>query len=205
MKKNCLLLYAFFIICVASLSAQSNVSLSKQIDSLAEADQKWRRILAEPIRLHIDASSKRVMEQKMKTTDSLNYIAVKKIFDREGFPGYDRVGRTGSHNFWLLVLHQEKHPDFQEAVLLKMKAEVDRKNASAFDYAFMVDKKLSLNKQPQQYGTQLRVNKDSTSYEPLPVLEPEKLNERRKSIGLSSMEDYIKMKNTGVFDVGVKK
>jgi hypothetical protein len=36
-------------------------------------------------------------------------------------------------------------------------------------------------------------------------MEPEKLNERRKSVGLSTMEEYIQTMNNGTFDKPKKK
>ena len=41
------------------------------------------------------------------------------------------------------------------------------------------------------------------SYEPKPVENPEKLNERRKQVGLSPIEDYIRIMNDSF--LGVKK
>lgn len=39
------------------------------------------------------------------------------------------------------------------------------------------------------------MNSDTTSFEPKIVIEPAKLNERRKSVGLDSIESYIQMMN----------
>jgi hypothetical protein len=41
----------------------------------------------------------------------------------------------------------------------------------------------------------MRLNKDSTSYEPLPLIDPEKINERRKGVGLTNIEEYINEMN----------
>jgi hypothetical protein len=45
----------------------------------------------------------------------------------------------------------------------------------------------------------MQLNKDNTSYEPKPVIDPEHLNERRKSVGLDTIEEYIKTMNTRYF------
>jgi len=162
-------------------------------------------VMAERTRLHIDDQSAQVIEKKKRENDSLNYPVLNKLFQRYGYPGYDLVGRTSAHNYYMLVLHQWAHPAFQDSVLIKMKEQVDKKNANASEYALLVDMTRQFKKLPQLYGTQVQVNKDSTSYEPKPVADPDKLNERRKSIGLSSIEEYIEMKNSGVFEKKKKK
>lgn len=45
----------------------------------------------------------------------------------------------------------------------------------------------------------MALNQDSTSYEPKPVIEPEKLNERRSKFGLSTIEYYIEKMNERYF------
>jgi hypothetical protein len=63
------------------------------------------------------------------------------------------------------------------------------------DYAYLVDRVKVNTGQLQVYGTQMRLNKDSTSFEPKPVIDPDKLNERRKSVDLSMIESYIEIMN----------
>src|SRR4051812_169324 len=86
---------AFLSLCCFFETAfgQTDTRLSSQIDSLAEADQKWRLVLAEPERLHLDPSSVKTIQRKIGQTDSLNYISIQNIFRKYGFPGYKMVGR----------------------------------------------------------------------------------------------------------------
>ena len=76
-----------------------------------------------------------------------------------------------------------------------MKMEVDWGKACATNYAYLVDRVKVNSGQPQVYGTQMQMNSDTTSFEPMTVIEPEKLNERRKSVGLDSIESYIQTMN----------
>ena len=41
----------------------------------------------------------------------------------------------------------------------------------------------------------MKLNAASTSYEPQPMIDPDKLNERRKSVGLDSIESYTETIN----------
>lgn len=128
-------------------------------------------------------------------TDSLNYLALTAIVAEHGFPGYDKLSKDGSHTFWLLIQHQDKHPDFQEKVLDMMEVAVQENKAPGRDYAYLLDRVLINTGRPQVYGTQMRVNQAGTSFEPKPCVEPERLDERRASVGLGTIAGYIEVMN----------
>jgi hypothetical protein len=185
--------------------AQIDSSLVRQLDSLKNADQKWRNLATKVNNKAIDTITIDKVGKQMVLTDSLNYFQLKKLFDKYGFLGYDKVGKEGSNNFWLLVQHMDKHPGFQDSVLTKMKIEADKGNASLVNYAYLTDR-VKINKgQLQIYGTQMTLNATKTSYEPKPTIEPEKLNERRGMVGLSTIESYIQSMNNRYFGTLEKK
>ena len=95
--------------------------------------------------------------------------------------------------------HQDRHSQFQEEVLHKMKEEADKGKASVINYAYLLDRVKVNTGQLQVYGTQMILNSTKTSYEPKPVVEPSKLNERRKSVGLDTIESYIETMNSRYF------
>lgn len=168
------------------------------LDSLVSEDKKWRNYMTKynngkPVD---DTLSEERFLNMMKMTDSLNYFPVQNIFKKYGFPNFAVAGEQGSTNFWLLVQHQDAHPEFQEEVLKTMKAAVDDQKASAADYAYLTDRVKVNTGQLQIYGTQMQLNPEGTSYEPKPIIDPEKLNERRAAVGLSTIEDYIQLMNT---------
>ena len=177
---------------------QTNPGLAAKIDSLAEVDQKWNGEIRK-IRngeSHVDLDEAQTM---ISTINSRNYFELQKIMTQHGYPGFDLVGEKASNNFWLLVQHQDEHREFQEAVLEKMKMEVNRKNAAPKNFAYLTDRVGINSNQLQIYGTQMRLNSDSTSYEPMPTLYPEGLDDRRAEVGLPPMEAYIKIMNEHYF------
>ena len=174
---------------------QVNGDLSKLIDSLKIEDQKWRTLSSQIYKNEIDTITIEEVMAGVSYTDSLNYLVIKPLFDNYGYLGYDKVGDQSSHNFWLLVQHADKYPEFQESVLIKMKVETERGNAAIKDYAYLYDRVKINSGQLQMYGTQMRVDTVKMTYEPKPVGDPEKLNERRKQVGLSPIEDYIRIMN----------
>ncbi|MFA4853490.1 MAG: DUF6624 domain-containing protein [Bacteroidales bacterium] len=192
--KHTIISTLFFLLTTFAFG-QLNSNLSKQLDSLVTIDQKWRGLIRQVNNKEIDTISGDIVVNKIRETDSLNFLQIKKLFDNYGYLGYDKVGKESSHNFWLLIQHADKYPSFQDSVLTKMKLEADKGNASLLDYAYLVDRVKVNTGQLQIYGTQMKLNSTKTSYETKPTLEPDKLNEKRKQVGLPPIEDYIKTMN----------
>ncbi len=178
-----------------------NKPLLYLLDSIKTEDQKWRNYMTRFTnkQLQNDTLSKETISRNISLTDSSNYFILRDIFTKYNFPNYDMVGQEGSNNFWLLVQHQDKHPTFQDSVLVKMKIEVDAQKASTGNYAYLVDRVKVNTGQKQVYGTQMELNNEQTSYVPKSVIDPDKLNERRASVGLDTIENYIEMMNTRYF------
>lgn len=118
-------------------------------------------------------------------------IRLKEIFDKHGFVGFDLAGEDGSRNFWLMVQHSDHNPDFQQEVLKKMKVEVDHGNAIPSNYGLLVDR-VNLNTGKNQvYGTQVTYNMETGQAYPKPLQDSLNVNERRKSVGLEPIEEYL--------------
>ncbi len=80
---------------------------------------------------------------------------LEEILDLHGFVGYDKAGKEGSDNFWLMTQHCDHDPGFQLRVLEKMKEEVAKDNTSSSNYAMLVDR-VNLN-----LGDRLRKSKSA--------------------------------------------
>lgn len=191
------------LLSLTTLMAQKselNNELASQIDAMRDEDQKYRNALSELSNQgNADKEEMAKTLKKCREVDSLNQIQVKQIFEKYGYPGNDLIGEKSAHNFWLLVQHCDTDPEFQEKVLDAMEKEVKKKNADPSDYAYLRDRVCVNLDKPQVYGTQMRVNADSTSFEPLPLIEPKKVNKRRKKMGMGKIERYIKTMNEYYF------
>lgn len=76
-----------------------------------------------------------------------------------------------------------------------MKFEADSGNASLIDYTYLTDRVKVNTKQLQVFRTQMQLNEQKKSYEPKPLFDPGNVNQRRKEVGLNSIEEYIKIMN----------
>ncbi|MDB5086706.1 MAG: hypothetical protein JWR09_700 [Mucilaginibacter sp.] len=140
-------------------------------------------------------------------TDSAKKIFVKngsllkEIVDRLGFLGYREVGKDGAKVSWLVVQHCDFDPAFQKKYLSLMKVAVGNNNANNTDFAYLVDRVRKGSGEKQVYGTQLvyTMEEDSLTHQKKvkislwPVENELKLNDLRKEVGLSSIEEYLEL------------
>lgn len=120
-------------------------------------------------------------------------IRVEKMFDKYEFLGYNKVGKDGSYNFWLLVQHSDKYPEFQKRVLKAMKKEVRKGNAGPGEYAYLYDRIKVKAGEKQKFGTQ--VSYDSAGH-PLPavgLIDSANVDKFRKAYNMVPLKDYYEM------------
>jgi hypothetical protein len=100
------------------------------------------------------------------------------------------VGKEGSDNFWVIIQHSDHDPEFQEKVLEKMKVQVDRGNATAEYYGYLVDRVNINTGKEQVYGTQFDYNEFGQAF-PKNISDTTGINARRISLGLTPMIDRM--------------
>lgn len=133
-------------------------------------------------------------EEWRKKKDSIfrdNKAFAERILNEKGFPGFDLVGKNGSYSYWLMVQHADFDPDFQQRVLDSMKVQLERNNANPNNYAFLTDRIRINTGRKQVYGTQLDINIFTGKVKSLPTENWETINERRASLGMETIEEYL--------------
>ncbi|RZJ64856.1 MAG: hypothetical protein EOO45_17750 [Flavobacterium sp.] len=181
MKKNRSVLYVLVLLLVPlSVFSQRkfNPALSKTIDSLRAVDQA-------PSKLPKEQASK-AWQEALRS----NYPHLKAILHQYGFPGIREVGKESSHNYWLVIQHIDFDVEFQKEVLKEMKKQVDKKNASGEDYAFLIDRIEQNEKRPQIYGTQVNMGPAGTKL--YATIDTINLDKRRRFVGLGPIAEYLK-------------
>jgi hypothetical protein len=157
-------------------------NLADELNNMAEVDQ---------IAAYIPQD-----EYKKMTSEEWNYFKdsvftthqkrIAEIFKICGFVGYDLAGKEGSDNFWLMVQHSDHIPEFQRKVLMEMKNEVDRKNATPMYYAYLLDRVNINTGKEQVYGTQFDYNEFGQAF-PKNISDTTGIDKRRESVGLDPM------------------
>ena len=127
---------------------------------------------------------------EVKALDKENREWLKGVVEKHGWPGKSLVGQDGAHSAWLLVQHADPDLPFQKKCLELLKAAVKAGEAEGADLAYLTDRVLSNEGKKQLYGTQL-IKKDDKMV-PKPIEDEDKVDERRKEVGLQPLAEYLK-------------
>ncbi|HKR07057.1 MAG TPA: DUF6624 domain-containing protein, partial [Bacteroidia bacterium] len=169
-----------------SLSAQIDSLMADSLQRMADKDKSARQKVGTAFKKYgKDSPQWKKAWGNMQDADKKHNAALKNILARYNtYPSADKVGEEGSHNFWMLVLHQDADTALQEQVVAWMKIPVDQGTASPNDYAYLVDRILVNAGKKQMYGTQCYYDNEKKMYLPHPLLEPADTDERRKEMQL---------------------
>lgn len=126
----------------------------------------------------------------MFSVDKENYVEISKIVSDSGFPTEAEVGRDGVHAAWLLIQHASMDPALQARVLQEIEPRVKAGEISGEHFALLYDRVAILfHNEKQKYGTQLYPwAREAT---PLPIDQPESVDERRAALGMMPLKDYL--------------
>ncbi len=174
-----------------------NQVLADELDRMAKVDQIAAYVQQGKQKELSDAQWKAFKDSVYKTHGK----RLQEVFTTNGYTGYDLVGKKGSSNFWVMVQHADHNPQFQLAVLEKMKIEVEKENADPRDYGLLVDRVKLNTDQAQVYGTQVTYNMHTGQAYPKKLGDSVGVNERRKSLGFESLEAYLNDMSTMHFEM----
>jgi hypothetical protein len=117
--------------------------------------------------------------------DHANTARLKEIVSEHGWPTISLVGPEASQAAWLLVQHAYAEPDFMKQCLELMKAAGN--DVAPANVAFLEDRLLTMDDEPQIYGTQFQ--RQGEDWVPFPIQEPDRVDELRASVGLGTLAE----------------
>jgi hypothetical protein len=126
--------------------------------------------------------------KRMEAIDRKDTARLKEIVGKYGWPGKSLVGKDGASAAWLLVQHADLEREFQKLCLAKMDPLVKSGEVDAKNWAYLVDRVAVAEKRKQTYGTQFNEKR-----EPQPIEDEAHVDERRRALGMPSMDEYKKM------------
>jgi hypothetical protein len=161
-------------------------------------EQNFQAIAAEILEMRrIDQEMRAAQSGKIidkpawdKNVDRTNTEKLKQIIATIGWPTISKVGEKASEGAWLLAQHADHDIKFQKDCLRLMSVEPESE-VSEIDIAYLHDRICVNEGRPQFYGTQFYTNYHG-AYGPREIEQAEKVDERRKAIGLDSLSDYKK-------------
>ncbi len=124
----------------------------------------------------------------MKELHDKNAAILNDIIDTIGFPTSDKVGNEASEAAWLVIQHSIGQPVFMKKCAKLLETAVNEGKADSKGLAYLTDRIAVLEGKPQLYGTQYDWDKNG-NMNPNLFDDINKVNERRKSIGLNTVEE----------------
>jgi hypothetical protein len=128
---------------------------------------------------------------QMERTDSINLVTVERILDTYGWPS----GLSEDANNAIFLVIDHSNLETMNKYLGVFQDAASRGILPMQDLVTLEDRILMNSGKPQFYGTQSRqISKDGKTQTYIwPVCNPDSLNERRASVGLSTIEEYLEL------------
>jgi len=189
-----LLIYS--IVCSGPTQGQSplippDTLLKKKLETMRLKDQTLRLIL--PMveeKFGKSTDETRYFWTLIHEQDSINQSAICNIIDQEGWVGINRVGYFANQSIWLIIQHAPIQ--IQEKYMPKLEESVAKGESEGWYLAFLEDRILMRNGKMQKYGSQAKHDQETGKYHIFPIIDPDKVNDRRQRIGLEPIEEYAK-------------
>lgn len=162
--------------------------LVAKLDTIFQEDQTYRKQIGEIEKKYgNDSKEMQAHWQKIMVSDSLNLIEVKKILDERGWLGDSVIGEQGNQTLFLVIQHADQRT--REQYLPMMREAVRNGNAEPSALALLEDRVALGQGKRQIYGSQ--IGYDANGAYVLPLDDPDHVDERRKTVGLGKLQEYV--------------
>lgn len=126
--------------------------------------------------------------EEMKELHNRNAKILCDIIDKIGYPTKNKVGEEASEAAWLVIQHSIGQPEFMKKCMNLLEVAVSENEANPKILAYLTDRIAVFEGKPQLYGTQFDWD-EYGNLSPNIFDDLTKVNERRKSIGLNTLEE----------------
>jgi hypothetical protein len=130
--------------------------------------------------------------EEMKDLHNINAKTLNEIIDTIGYPTTEKVGKEASEAAWLIIQHSIEQPDFMRKCMKLLEDAVSENKANSKNLAYLTDRVEVFEGKPQLYGTQFDWDENG-ELSPNAFDDLNKVNERRKSIGLNTLEEQTEI------------
>jgi hypothetical protein len=163
-----------------------NEELRGELLRMAEEDRKTREEL-----LYSGQLPKNNYSPVMKRVHEKNNARIKEVIKQFGWTGKNLVGEDGCDAAWIIVQHAVLEPDFQRCCVPLLETAVAAEEVPRWQLAYLKDKVLKMNGEPQLYGMQYVVGENGKSV-PYKIHDEANVDARRREAGLPTMEENTK-------------
>jgi hypothetical protein len=171
--------------------------IAQQIIELMQRDIETRDKLIKEGALH------ETYHPSLRKVHHENANKLEEIIKRIGIPTIEKIGKEGYEASWLIVQHAIEHPQFMKHYRDSLKAIVRQHKTYAIHFAYLSDRINFFEGRPQEYGTQFDWD-DHGEMSPYAFDSLEKVNERRKLLGLNTLEEQMIIMRKHILDTNQK-
>jgi hypothetical protein len=178
---------------------KSNAKLKNNTKLLIITAKLYKIILRDQAFYHYIAVAEKKFGVKSKQVDSLwgvksqitieNLKEIQAIMKLYGWPKISVFGSQASSAAFLVIQHTNYK--IQKKYLTALKLACGKNEANWSDFAMLKDRVLIQEGRCQLYGTQVIYDEKEELYKLLPICNPEKVDFRRKEIGLAPLKEYL--------------
>ncbi|MBK9419829.1 MAG: hypothetical protein IPN44_02100 [Flavobacteriales bacterium] len=136
-----------------------------------------------------NSSVSRALWKLKEGLDAENRQELVQLIETKGWPKNSVVGEDAAGAAFLVIQHWDT--DQQKKYLPTIEKLCKENEASWESYALMYDRIQVSENKPQKYGSQIRFNSETNTYEPYPLLDETKVDEWRAEVGLGHLKDYV--------------
>lgn len=160
--------------------------IAEKIIELKNADLEFREKLIESGKIG-EGYNNEMAEIHNKNAKTLN-----EIINKIGYPTLDKVGKEANEATWLIIQHSIGQPNFMKKCVKLLEIAAQQNKANSKNLAYLTDRIAVFENKPQLYGTQFDWD-ESGELSPNIFDDLKKVNQRRKTIGLNSIEEQTKI------------
>ncbi|MFF1690605.1 DUF6624 domain-containing protein [Streptomyces sp. NPDC058254] len=154
------------------------------------ADELRRRMAEDQYARGIRGAGQNVSADSdlLRIVDEANTRALARILETYGWPGITLVGQEAATAAWLIAQHAPLELQLRALPLLAEAAAHGQ--APAWHVAYLSDRILMRQDQPQVYGSQYCDRDDGQGMRLWPLVDPDRVDERRTTVGLGPIAEY---------------
>lgn len=130
--------------------------------------------------------------KEMEALHNYNAEVLNGIIDIIGFPTIEKIGKEAAYAAWLVIQHSIGKPEFMRKCAELLEIEVRKKKADPRNLAYLTDRIATFENKPQLYGTQFDWDENG-ELSPNRFDNITNVNQRRKSIGLNTLEEQTEI------------
>lgn len=125
---------------------------------------------------------------QMRALHEHNADRLAQVLDQVGWPSASLVGERAAEAAWLIAQHAIGLPDFFRRCAALVAEAAARGETPGWHAALMADRICVFEGRPQIYGSQFDWD-DQGQMSPLPIEDPEGVDERRRAVGLNTLAE----------------